>query len=190
MAFSFCAGCCRTPSTAYVTNFRPFHRNGSQPLLSVSSVRCKGQQCGVQLQCEGSCWRGCSFPPSLHLPTKGREGGCFNTKRGSPWASFLGSAGSPGVPLGERGCWGPRREVHSRAICSGPQDPWVHSQAICSGPQDPSPSSFSNTSELSNCLFISHTESNFSQGKAGLNFQNTRHLSCFSLLPPRSPSPP
>lgn len=89
--------------------------------------------------------------------------------------SFLDSAGSPGVPIGELGCWGHRREVHSRATCSGPQDP--------------SPSSFSNTAELSNCLFILHTESNFSQGKAGLNFQNMIHLSCFSFLSPPSLTP-
>lgn len=137
MTFPFCTGCRHMPTTACVVNFYLFQGPGSQSLLSVSSVRCKGQQRGVQLQCEGSCWRGWSFPPSLHLPTKGRaEAVSIQSEEADGCRNWTGQA-----PLGcpsEHRCWGHRREVHSRAIRPGPQDP--------------APSSFSDAAELSNRL--------------------------------------
>lgn len=39
-----------------------------------------------------------------------------------------------------------------------------------------------NSARVSPPPFISHTESNFSQGKAGLDFHNMIHLSCFSFF--------
>lgn len=58
---------------------------------------------------------------------------------------------------------------------------------IQSVPQGPSPPCFWKTS-WTYCSF-SHPESNFRQGKAGLNFHNRTHLSCFAsffpyVLPP------
>lgn len=150
---------------------------------------CLGSAQGQRFSHEDYTWRllSCSTPLSAISPypsigkqeTKVGRQACKckkNTKSLTPqtaWRSegALVRASAPSLKAAERThvFWGGRQSRGDNPLALGALPHFLLQDKLNSARATPLP-------------FISHTESNFRQGKAGLDFHNMIHLSCFPFF--------